>query len=311
MTDIILHHYPTSPFSEKIRLILAYKKLAWKSVIIPSIMPKPDVVALTGGYRKTPFMQIGADIYCDSALICDQLERIQSRPSLYPAAIEGTARIVAQWADTTLFWAAMGHNLSAKGAAQLFAGAPPEALKAFGEDRGKMRGGMVRLSPTDATAAYTVYLSRLEAMLEQTTYLLSSEPTVADFAVYHPLWFTRTCTPVMADILLAAPRVLAWMDRLAAISYDNPEKFNATGAIALAARSTPLTVSTNAFQDALGIPVGSTVSIAAESFGAETTEGELLSVTANETIVRRHDERAGTLHVHFPRVGYVLKVTAD
>ncbi|MGH6627559.1 MAG: glutathione S-transferase N-terminal domain-containing protein, partial [Burkholderiaceae bacterium] len=67
MSDLILHHYPTSPFSEKIRLVFGYKKLAWKSVIVPSVSPKPDVVALTGGYRKTPFMQIGADIYCDSA----------------------------------------------------------------------------------------------------------------------------------------------------------------------------------------------------------------------------------------------------
>jgi hypothetical protein len=50
MPDLILHHYPTSPFSEKIRLIFGYKKLAWKSVIIPRMMPKPDLVALTGGY---------------------------------------------------------------------------------------------------------------------------------------------------------------------------------------------------------------------------------------------------------------------
>ena len=69
MNDLILHHYTTSPFSEKIRLILGFKQLAWKSVLIPSIMPKPDVVALTGGYRKTPFLQVGADIYCDTALI--------------------------------------------------------------------------------------------------------------------------------------------------------------------------------------------------------------------------------------------------
>ena len=54
MADLILHHYPTSPFAEKIRLVLGYKNLDWKSVIIPMIMPKPDVVALTGGYRKPP-----------------------------------------------------------------------------------------------------------------------------------------------------------------------------------------------------------------------------------------------------------------
>ena len=69
MAELIFHHYPNSPFSEKIRLIFGLKHLAWRSVLIPVILPKPDVVALTGGYRKTPVLQIGADIYCDSALI--------------------------------------------------------------------------------------------------------------------------------------------------------------------------------------------------------------------------------------------------
>src|SRR5262245_44870368 len=69
MTDIILHHYETSPYSEKVRLGLGLKGLAWGSVEIPVIMPKPDLTALTGGYRKTPVLQIGADIYCDSQLI--------------------------------------------------------------------------------------------------------------------------------------------------------------------------------------------------------------------------------------------------
>ena len=68
MPELILHHFAASPFSEKLRLILGYKQLSWKSVTVPGIMPKPDVVALTGGYRRTPFPQIGADIYCDTAL---------------------------------------------------------------------------------------------------------------------------------------------------------------------------------------------------------------------------------------------------
>ncbi|MDH3509928.1 MAG: glutathione S-transferase N-terminal domain-containing protein, partial [Gammaproteobacteria bacterium] len=66
MTDIILHHFDLSPFAEKIRLALGFKNLSWRSVQIPLIMPKPDLTALTGGYRKTPVMQIGADIYCDT-----------------------------------------------------------------------------------------------------------------------------------------------------------------------------------------------------------------------------------------------------
>lgn len=69
MTDIILHHYETSPYAEKVRIGLGLKGLAWASVEIPVIMPKPNLTALTGGYRKTPVLQIGADIYCDSQLI--------------------------------------------------------------------------------------------------------------------------------------------------------------------------------------------------------------------------------------------------
>jgi len=76
MTELIFHHYPSSPFSEKVRLVFGFKGLAWKSVIIPMIMPKPDVIALTGGYRKTPILQIGADVYCDTALICRVLDRL-------------------------------------------------------------------------------------------------------------------------------------------------------------------------------------------------------------------------------------------
>ena len=307
MADIILHHYPTSPFSEKIRLILGHKQLAWKSVIIPSIMPKPDVLALTGGYRKTPFLQIGADIYCDSALICDVLEHRQPTPTLYPELNKGVARVLAQWADTTLFWAAMAYNLQPRGAAAMFEGAPPELAKAFGADRAAMTTGMTRLRAPDATAAYKSYLRRIANMLDRQDYLLGSAPCVADFAVYHPLWFSRKRVPVMADILNATPGVLAWMDRMAALGHGTVEKFSAAEAIALAAQSTPLPVSAEPFQDEHGIALGSLVTVAAESFGAELTSGELMAATRMHYTLRRTDERAGTVHVHFPRVGFVLK----
>ena len=125
MADLILHHYPTSPFAEKVRLVLGYKQLAWKSVFIPPVMPKPDVLALTGGYRKTPILQIGADIYCDTALICNVLEHLALSPALYPTAHSGLARTVAQWADETLFRAAMAYSISGSGVADLFGAMPP------------------------------------------------------------------------------------------------------------------------------------------------------------------------------------------
>jgi glutathione S-transferase len=311
MADIILHHYPTSPFSEKVRLVLGYKKLAWKSVIIPSIMPKPDVLALTGGYRRTPFMQIGSDVYCDTALICDVLEHLQPQPSLYPAQHKGLARVVAQWADSTLFWAAMSYNLQPRGAAAMFEGAPPEAVKAFGADRSAMSVGMTRLRPADATAAYKSYLRRLANMLEAQDFLIGSTPCVADFAAYHPLWFSRVRVPVMAGILDATPAVLRWMDRMAALGHGTFEKYAASDAIAACKAAAGMAaLADSVFQDEHGIALGSRVTVTAESFGQEPTEGELIAATRTRYTLRREDARAGSVQVHFPRIGYVLRAVA-
>ena len=307
MTDLILHHYPTSPFSEKVRLILGHKQIPWQSVIIPRILPKPDVLALTGGYRRTPFLQIGADIYCDTALICDVLEEHQPEPTLYPPQQEAVARVLAQWADGTMFWAAMGYNLSPKGAAALFAGQPPEASQAFAADRGAMRTNMTSLRPGDATAAYRGYLRRLVNMLDGQPFLLGDAPCVADFAAYHPLWFSRVVNPAMAGILDATPGVIEWMDRLDAIGHGTITKFTATEAIAVAAATEPAPLEDETFQDEHGIALGSRVSIAADAFGTEPTEGILRAATRTRYTLEREDDRAGRLHVHFPRIGFVLK----
>nr|WP_315137514.1 glutathione S-transferase family protein [uncultured Limnohabitans sp.] len=307
MSDLILHHYPTSPFAEKIRLIFGYKQLAWKSVFIPMIMPKPDLTALTGGYRKTPVLQVGADIYCDTALICDVLEHIGPKPTIYPNAVKGAARIVAQWADSALFTAAMAYNFQPAGVAQVFAGAPVESVLAFVADRGAMRGGAARMASADAAATYKSYLRRLANMLHGQDFLFGAQPCVADFAAYHPLWFTQERTPALAGILDATPEVKSWMARMQAIGHGTPGKCSAEQALQVAQTSTPASLQGEVFQDEHGIALGSAVVIAADNFGLEPTEGELVAATRTRYTLKRSDERAGTVHVHFPRVGFTLK----
>jgi glutathione S-transferase len=307
MADLILHHYPNSPFAEKVRLILGHKQLAWNSVFIPMIMPKPDLTALTGGYRKTPVLQIGADIYCDTALICDVLEHLAPAPTLYPEAHKGVARIVAQWADGALFTAAMAYNFQPAGVAQVFAGAPAEGVQAFVADRSAMRGGAPRMAFADAAAAYKSYLRRLANMLHGQDFLLGPQPCVADFAAYPPLWFTQTLTPALAGIFDATPEVQAWMGRMQAIGHGAPGKCSADAALQIACSSSPAVLPAEAFQDEHGISLGSHVVVAADTFGQEPTEGELIAATRTRYTLRRTDERAGTVHVHFPRVGFTLK----
>ena len=315
MNDLILHHYASSPFSEKIRLVLGYKKLPWKSVFIPPILPKPDVVALTGGYRRTPVLQVGADIYCDTALVCDVLEHLRPEPTLYPPHLKGVCRIFAQWADSTLFWAAMGYNLQPRGAAHVFAKAPPEAAKAFAEDRKAMTSNMVRLRPGDATSAYRSYLRRIANMADEHDFLFGIDPCVADFAAYHGIWYTRAQVPVLADILHATPSVGEWANRMQAIGHGAMSPLTSADAIAIARAAEPAAPGANllvdsAFQDDHGIPLGSRVTVTPESFGHEATEGELIAATRTHYSLRREDPRAGVVHVHFPRLGYVLRAVA-
>jgi glutathione S-transferase len=307
MSDIILHHYPASPFAEKIRLILGYKKLAWKSVIIPTIMPKPDLTALTGGYRKTPVLQIGADIYCDTALIADVLEKIQPTPTLYPAAQAGLARTLAQWADTTLFWTAVPYVFQPIGMQAMFANVPLEHLQAFGADREAMRGSAPRMSVAEATGSLSVYLRRLEQMLVGgNPYLLGDAPCIADFSVYHPLWFVLQVPPV-AGIMDAAPLLKAWAERMAAIGHHQFEPMRGCDALAIAVDSHPLTHDDAPFVDIDGIALGHPVAVTPTDYAHDPVTGQLVLASANEIAVRRSDARAGTVVVHFPRVGFQLK----
>ncbi|MGE4243051.1 glutathione S-transferase family protein [Ramlibacter sp.] len=310
--DLIFHHYANSPFSEKIRLIFGYKQLAWKSVIVPNILPKPDVLALTGGYRKTPVLQIGADVYCDTALICDVLEHLRPEPTLYPPHLKGVCRIFAQWADNTLFWAAMGYNFQPKGAAQVFAHAPPDAAKLFAEDRKSMMAQLVRLRPGDATSAYRSYLRRIANMVDEHDYLFGAQPCVADFAACHSIWFTQTQVPVMADILNATPSVGEWLQRMMSLGHGTMAQFDSAGAIAAAKAAEPQPPGANylvdsAFQDDHGIPLGARVAVGGESFGPEPTEGTLIAATRTHYTLLREDDRTGAVHVHFPRLGYTLR----
>jgi glutathione S-transferase len=310
MSDLILHHYPNSPFAEKIRLMLGYKQLPWQSVFIPMIMPKPDLTALTGGYRKTPVLQIGADIYCDTALISDVLEQLAPTPTIYPQAIQGAARIVAQWADSALFPVAMAYNFQPAGVAQVFAGAPAEGVQAFVADRAAMRGGAPRMSSTDAAATYKSYLRRIASMLHGQDFLFGAQPCVADFAAYHPLWFTQERTPALAAIFDATPEIKAWMARLHAIGHGSHSPLSGEQALQQAQSAAPNALSAQVFQDEHGIALGSQVVIAADHFGLEPTEGELVAATRTRYTLRRTGDRSGTVHVHFPRVGFTLKKVA-
>ncbi len=304
----LLHHYSLSPFAEKVRRILGFKKLPWVSVQIPKIMPKPDLVALTGGHRRTPVLQIGADIYCDTALISDVLEQLSPAPTLYPDSQKGLARTLAHWADTLLFPVAMAYNFQPKGAEHVFALMGAEAAKAFAADRSAMRGGQPRMSPPEATMTYKSYLRRLANILESQPYLCGEQPSIADFSAFHPIWFTVNNVPNLSYILDATPEIKKWYEAMSQWGAVGQSEISSLEALKISSNAKPKPLQNEIFEDAHSIPLGSSVIIQAESFGVEPTHGKLLSATKTRFTLERTDARAGTVHVHFPRNGFILKL---
>ena len=304
MNELILHHYPMSPFAEKARLMLGYKRLPWRSVTIPPVMPKPDVVALTGGYRKTPILQIGADVYCDTALIARVLEARQPVPTLYPS-FAPLAVPLAQWADSLLFPTAVSWAMQPAGAAAILGEQPPEVLKTFAADRAAMRAHAPRPTLADATAQLRQHLSALSTQLQRGgPWLLGTAPSIADFSAGHCLWFIRLARPV-AHLLDDYPAIGPWLDRLLAIGHHESSAMSSSDALAVAAGAGAPASTT--VEPGLGFEAGQAVVVSATDYGTDPVAGTLVGLTAQQVVLRRSDPRAGTVQVHFPRAGFQLR----
>ncbi|HYM35344.1 MAG TPA: glutathione S-transferase family protein [Steroidobacteraceae bacterium] len=309
MSDLILHHYDRSPFSEKIRLIFGAKKLGWRSVQIPSIMPKPDVIALTGGYRKTPILQIGADIYCDTALIAKVIDNVAPTPTLYPAKYAASILATAHWVDTFFFGVAVAHVFKPENLAHMFGGASGE-LEAFTKDRQAMRRNATtrRLSALESLAVAQTFLREFDRQLAgDARFAGGDELSIADFSVYHCLWFMRRA-PTAAKLLEPYKNVIAWMQRIADFGYGRSTELASGDAVKIAHDTKPLAIQQP--QDAGDIHVGDAVEVLPTDYGIDPTPGTLATCTADEIVIRRTDARAGEVVVHFPRMYYELRKPA-
>ncbi|MEB0044378.1 MULTISPECIES: glutathione S-transferase family protein [unclassified Pseudomonas] len=309
MSELILHHYPTSPFAEKARLLLGFKGLSWRSVMISPVMPKPDLTALTGGYRKTPVLQIGADIYCDTALIARRLEQEKALPAFFPTGQEMITATFAAWVDSVVFQHAVSLVFQPESVAVRFGKLSPEAIKGFMADRaGLFSGGTAtRLSAEQARHQWPTLMARLEQQLqrEQGDFLFG-EPSIADFSLAHCLWFLKA-TPVTSPWVDAYPAVLAWFGRVMGFGHGAFSEMSAEEALEVARQATPAALPDEAFDEPNGVELGQQVVIAATDYGVDPVAGELVFAGREELILRREDERAGVVHVHFPRFGFRLE----
>jgi glutathione S-transferase len=303
MPDLILHHYDFSNYSEKVRVALGYKSLEWSSVTVPPVAPKPDLTALTGGYRRAPVLQVGADIYCDTRLIIRELDRRHPRPTLFPPGETGLANAVAAWAEGPLFRSVLlyawgtNHDLM-----------PPELF----EDRARMRGLPVpSVRSVERAAARNAPLVRaqmplIEDMLgDGRPWICGKNVTVADLAVFHAMWFLTDRSPRLSHEFDRFELIRHWMSGMRAFGHGRSRPLAADAAIEIAQASSPATPRTSKRQPE-DPDLGSLVEIRATDYANDAIAGRL-ALLDDELAVSIRRDRVGDIVVHFPRIGFEMR----
>lgn len=303
MSELILHHYEMSPYAEKIRLALGLKGLPWRSVDTPMVLPKPDHVELTGGYRRVPVLQVGADVYCDTHLIARVLDRLHPTPPLAPPGLETVEHAMSRWSETSF----MMLILAFFGIGGVF---PEEFVKDRSETMvppGTNLEGTRMVLGTKLTQL-RANLDRLEQQLSDgRAFLLGDDPCGADLSAFHPA-SAMAFSPRTAALLEPHGRVKAWMERVRGIGHGKPEPMDVADAIAIARDATPAPFDGEPVVPE-GIALGTPVVVVADEYGSGNVVGELAPSGLHEIAVRRRTERAGEVVVHFPREDYSVIAT--
>ena len=300
MHRLILHHFDASPYAEKARLLFGIKGLAWDSVQIPMVSPKPDLTALTGGYRKTPVLQVGADVYCDTSCIARELERRHPQPSLWPDGGAGLPFALAGWGDR--------YFEPGAGLAMSLNELPDDLLKdrreffthmdftSFGPRRAHL------LAQVRAHAALVD-----DQLADGRAFLGGDRPGLVDATAWYPLWMARGYVAVTPALVAGFERLLAWEDRVRAIGYGTRREIAAADALTLARDATPAVPRGVDARDPLALAAGTRVSVTPDDYGKIPVEGELVALDAHEVAVRRRTDALGEVVVHFPRIGYLVE----
>ena len=299
MADLILHHYDLSPFGEKVRLAFGHKGLAWRSVEIPIWPPRLDTVPLTAGYRRSPVLQVGADVYCDTLLILREIDRRFPEPTLYPQGARGLVSVLSWWADTTTFLPAATLTTSIIGD-----GVPA----AFIEDRIEFmkhdfsRAASLKALPLNRQRVHAQAGLLADMLKGGRRFLLGDALSAADLSAYHTLWFATKNGGAEAEAMLPLDSLRAWMERVAALGHGSRTAMSAEEALEVARAADPVPV--GAFADpASGLKAGDAVAIVADDAN-DPIRGTLAYADADEIVIRTEGPRTGAVHVHLPRVGY-------
>ncbi|CAF3287627.1 unnamed protein product [Rotaria socialis] len=302
--ELILYHYPQSTFAEKVRTAMGLKKLKWFSVITNRIPPRPHLDVLTGGYRRIPVLQVGADMYCDSHLILRTLDRL--RPDSPYFFSNRLTQPLCWWWDKAMFEELLRLRVGLHG---------DQLPKEWLSDRQKF-APKITFTKADNEKDIPLIVQRINAHLAWLTNMLDdgrifllgdSMPSAFDITAYHLLWFIKVnFENETKDFFpeLSQPRVVSWFQRIAALGHGTSIDITAEEAFKIAKHVEPSEPNYIHSKRNSKWHKGQLLQVLPNDMGREPVQGTFIAADDYEIVLRRSNESIGNINVHFPRAGF-------
>ncbi|TBU49003.1 hypothetical protein BD309DRAFT_883205 [Dichomitus squalens] len=324
---VILYHYDASPVARKVKHILAIKRIPHYRVEMPMTLPRPDLADRLGvKYRRIPVLAIGGDVYCDSSLIANVLERNftpeQGFGTIFPKRKGGGT------ADTGMIKAfAMSYGDRTLGAiaTQML---PYHKFKPdFLDDRSKWFGKKVDpqailAGQPAAASALSSHLALVEEQLSDgREWLMDTEtPSLADISV-HYVWewmlAFRPLSYLKKELFDESqfPATLAWISRMSVyIAKEDAAHKGVLDNISGERAAELITSSESADLNVVGfdeveaarlkVKLGETIAVTPTDNGKVPTVGKLIGLTKEEVAIETRGSSGKPVHCHFPRLYY-------
>jgi glutathione S-transferase len=303
--SLILHHYPLSPFSEKIRSMLGYAGVEWTSCITSEAPPRGKLDFLSGGYNRIPVAQVGSDIFCDSNIIADEIASLSSKPELANAKLNKGDLAQRQWLESKLFFACVNRAFSPSLLGRIAKEKGLGNLARFLRDRIEMsmKASISMGSPKSAPKHIADGFSFLLEHLEENKFVGGEVPNLLDFSAYHCFWFLRE-VGAKNDMGKNAD-VLKWYLRLKAFTNAPVQEFEIEQALKTARSSEPRKINKRDIQDHR---IGSEIVISPNDYRQVPVSGTLVGANKQRWIIARNTPETGLIHLHFPTNGVDVNI---
>jgi glutathione S-transferase len=178
----ILYHHPLCPFSRKVRLVLAEKKLEFDERIERPWEFRPDFAALNPAAEVPVLVEEGGTALADSTAICEYLDETVREPPLLPAEPMARAEVrrLVGWFDSKFHHEVTRGLLGEK------------VLKRLSQARAEPDSRAIR----SAFAAIHEHLDYVGWLTERHSFLTGSSLSMADIAAAAQI----SCIDYMGDV---------------------------------------------------------------------------------------------------------------